>query len=366
MRHPLWILNSTLLSLCIATLFFILLSRQNIPEDENIEPTTTPKAVEKQASEINIKKIYEYDLFGTYRKEPVETKQPDYLQPLPTPPQPRALQIPEEPKPQFIDPLKISLRGITYIVNDYTKNRAIIADSVTSKESIYKVGDIIEDAQLIKIFNKKVVFLRANGQQEVIYLREQDAKLDQEYIAIGDWKEVVQKLSDNVYVINKNKFTQRVRTVAQFIELFDLTTVYKKGVSIGCRIGASGQATIAQSFGFSPEDIIISVNNIPATDTPNRLNIYKNILNLKDNETIIVKVVRNNYPVIIQFRFEEPKPKITSVQQRNTTEISQDKIQQLQQRHSFAPTLREIREQERKNMLNKGKLSPKQSPQLPE
>ena len=40
---------------------------------------------------------------------------------------------------------------------------------------------MFEDAQLIKIFNNKAIFLRANGQQEVLYLRPKDAQLDPTY-----------------------------------------------------------------------------------------------------------------------------------------------------------------------------------------
>ena len=41
-----------------------------------------------------------------------------------------------------------------------------------------KTGDVIEDAQLMRIFSNKVVLVRSNGQQEVLYLREKDAKTD--------------------------------------------------------------------------------------------------------------------------------------------------------------------------------------------
>jgi len=63
MRHPLWILNSVLLVMFVIVLFFMLLSRQPTPEWQDIEPARYVKPLEKKVSEINISKIYDYDLF---------------------------------------------------------------------------------------------------------------------------------------------------------------------------------------------------------------------------------------------------------------------------------------------------------------
>jgi len=97
------------------------------------------------------------------------------------------------PKPKFLDPLDITLKGIIVLVHNDSKNRAIIADNKTNKELTYKVGSAIEDAQLIRILSNKVIFLRSNGQQEVLYLREKDAELDPVYTIIDNWDGIIQK-----------------------------------------------------------------------------------------------------------------------------------------------------------------------------
>src|SRR5579883_2093730 len=107
MRHPLWILNSALLFLLIIAMFFIIFSRESMPEWESIEPSSFPKPMQKRPTEINIAKIYENDLFGTYEKKEIGPEEPEYVIPFPEPPQPRKVQIPKEPVPQFVDPLNI-------------------------------------------------------------------------------------------------------------------------------------------------------------------------------------------------------------------------------------------------------------------
>lgn len=359
MKHPLWILNGTLCSLLIAILFFIFFSHKQIPMFEEIEPENYSTVVKKEAFEINIKKIYENDLFNTYTKVAPEGYHSPQLEPLPEPPQPFTVKIPDIPTPKFLEPLKVTLKGIISISNDYTKNKAIISDTVTNKENLYKVGDFIEDAQLIKIFNRKIIFLRANGQQEVLYLREVDAQNDPMYLATGDWNGIAYKISDNNYIMSIKEFARRVKDLAQFIDLFDLTTTYKRGRSVGCRIGKSNEPLLVNQFGLDTNDIILSINDIPATNTQNRLKIYNTVLNLQDSDVIVVSLIRNQHPVTIHITLSEIKPIKTTkpIEQMPLVErASKEQLEILHKRHSFAPTLEEIKARERKNILNKSAI----------
>lgn len=359
MRHPLWILNSALFFLFIIILGFILVSRVEVPPREDIEPTGFTKPIAKKFSEINIRKIYEHDLFDTYITTIEEPKEPNYVAPLPQPPMPKPVHVPPEPKPQFLPPLKITLKGIFVIADDDTKNRAVIADSQTKKETTYKVGDVIEDAQLIKIFSNKVLFLRANGQQEVLYLRPKDAQLDPVYANINGWKDAIQKITDTTYTIDTQEFTFRIKNLAQFIDLLDLTTVYQQGKSVGCRIGTLSENSFGAELGLQSGDIILAINGITTADTAHRMEIYKQIRSLKSKDTIIVELLRNNIPLkyTLLLRVKEEEKTREGVAKPT---VSKNQIKLMEERHTFTPTLREIRAQERKNMLQHGQ-APKKS-----
>ncbi len=360
MRPPLWILNSALLLLLFTALCFILVSRVTVPERESIEPDGYIKPIPKRVSEVNLRKIYEHDLFDTYVPEMQGPKEPSYVTPLPLPPMPKPVHVPPEPKPQFLKPLEVGLKGIFIVASDDSKNRIVLADNKTKKEKQYKVGDTVEDAQLIKIFSNKALFLRANGQQEVLYLRPKDAQLDPAYAVIGDWKNVARKITDNYYGINVNQFVFRVRNLAQFIDLLDLTTVYSKGTSIGCRIGKLPDNSLGGELGLQSGDIIVTINGVSVTDTAQRMAIYKDIVAMKTKESIIVELLRNKAPLTIKYTLEEdrkPHTKVPAPQQPQipTQEVSQEQLNMLKERHKFAPTLRDIRQRERSTMMQKGK-----------
>lgn len=364
MRHPLWILNSALFFLLIVAFLFIVFSRPSLPEWEDITPSSVAAPLQKKASEVTISKIYEHDLFDTYEKEFGPTQEPGFVAPLPPPPPPRPLLIPEEPKPQFLEPLSINLKGIIVVLNDDTKNRAIIEDTRTRKEQVYKVGDNIEDAQLIKIFGKKVIFLRSNGQQEVLYLRPKDAQMDPVYAAAStDFADVVLEVSDYNYLVNPKEFGRRIKSLAQFIDTLDITTVYQQGKSIGCRIGLIQEKSLGQALGLRPGDIIITINSLPVIDSQNRFDIYKKISQMQTKEDIIVELIRNNSPITITYTLENFKtPKVAesapapAEQKVAPKQAYQEQLNILQESHKFAPTLQEIRAKERQNMLKKGKM----------
>jgi len=364
MRYPLWILNSSLLLFCLISLGFIFFSRQRVPSRQELEPETIARPVQEDISKINISKIYENDLFNTFKKPPLESKEIEVDTALPAPPTPKQVIVPKTPTAQFLDPINISLKGIIIVVNDTGKSRAIISDNKTNKEATYRVGDSIEDAQLIRIVSNKIIFLRSNGQQEVLYLREKDAQLDPIYSMVDDWEGVIEKMADGEFVISVRKFLFRINNLAQFIDTLDLTTVYQKGKSIGCRIGHTENSTLAKHLGLQTGDIITAVNDTPAIDTASRFKIYKNIIGLHTKDSITVVLSRNNTPQTLTYTIHDmllPKQKkkekgkpapITII---TPQEIKKEKLKTLEQKRKFAPTLKEIRSLERRNMLLHGK-----------
>jgi len=358
MRYPLWALNSALFTLVVCVSLFIFFSREEIPEREDIKPE--PVVIRKNGiSRINIKQIYEHDLFGTYKKEIIEPEEPKYVVPLPAPPSPVVAQVHKTPEPTFLDPLKITLKGIMS-VSDGTKNKAII--EYTAREAIYKVGDKVGDAQLIRIFNNKIIFVRSNGQQEVFYLRKSDAQADPTYLIIDDWQGIVRKIASNNYHVYKKEFTERINNLAQFIDTLDLTTAYKKGVSVGCRIGSAAPKSLAHELGFKVGDLVLTINGIPATDTKNRFSIYKMVTVAGLGDEILVRLQRQKQHYTLRYTiadFSVVKKPAGPGEPVTMHYIEKEREKMLKNKYRFAPTVREIRKQERRNMLKMGKKSHK-------
>jgi len=359
MRHPLWVLNSLLFILVIIVVFFIWFSQERVSRRASLEPKDY-RAIVTEAPKINIAKIYQHDLFDSYQETPL----PPPLKPLepPRPPVHQPIRIPAKAKPVFLDPLSISLKGVIIVSQDDSKNMATIADTRTDREAVYKVGDKVEDAQLTRIFKNKVVFVRSNGQQEILYLREKDAKADPAYSYLGGWDEVIEEKNENEFVVDPILFAERVQGLAQFIDIIDLTTAYQKGKSIGCRIGMITENSLGGGLGLKSGDIILSIHGIPISDTASRFEIYKALVNAKLGDTINVIVRRMGQAVTITYKLEEfNKPiqsdgiPIVSEKASGPEKIRQKEIVNMRERYQFAPTVDQIRTRERENMLRRGK-----------
>lgn len=357
MRQPLWMVNSILLVLVVLALLFIYFSQISIPEREDVKPS--PAAIARKKDKrvhVNISKIYEADLFGSYQ---MATERPglEAEAAFPQPPEPQSMEIPELPVPQFLDPLDITLKGIFIINNDGTKNRAIISDNKTKKEDSHKIGDKIGDAQLIRIFGNKILLLRSNGQQEVVYLREQDAKLDAGYSMINEWSLVVKPISNTNFLVDPAAFSKRVQDLGNLIEMLHLITAYKQGISMGCRIGKMDEKSVGVALGLQPGDIITMINGIPADTMANRLKIYQSVLGKKSNELVVVQLLRNKADMVLEYQLrdllvegQKETPQHTFALQKIEAD---EKRKILQQKYEFAPTIQEIRNRERLNMLQK-------------
>lgn len=366
MKHPFWILNSALALLLAVVFLFIFFSRQKVSYREPIEPETSSERLKQDEIKINLSKIYENDIFDTYQKEFPKSETPSIEIPFPKPPVPEQPKIPVIPKPEFLEPLNITLKGIMVMSDDDAKNRAIIQDNQTKTEETYKVGNAIGDAQLIRIFNNKVVFLRSNGQQEVLYLREKDAESDPAYSELTEWQHIIRKIDDDNFIINPKAFIERIQNLAQFIDTLDLTTAFQKGQSIGCRVGKIKPFSLGAALGLMTGDIITKIDEISALDTPHRFKIYKNILAKNTNEPITVQLLRNGEPLTLIYTLEDFSPIEKKIEtnpakdQSLKEELREKQIKAIQQKRTFAPNLKELKKRERQNMLSHGSMPSRQ------
>lgn len=364
MKQRFWILNLGLLLLLCALLGFAFFHKVQLPSAYQIEPIAVVAPVTQQKFDaIDLLKIYRNDLFYTISPEQTKLEKPDYIKQIPPPPEPIIVPAPAIEQPKFLDPLAITLTG-TFMFNDDAKNRAIILNNKTKEEITYKIGDEIEDAQLVKIFSHKVLLIRSNGQQETLYLGQDDANIDAGKFDKKDWKHVVKKVGTNTYLVDPEEFINEIKSLSIFIDLFDLSTAYKQGKSLGAKIGMTEPASLASTLGFNRGDIITAINDLPVTTTNERLAVQQKLSGLPKESVITISLLRNNQPETIVIKLGVITPPLaplapatsqaqpTATQQRFEQEIEDNENRALlQKREKFAPTLRELRLQEKRNIV---------------
>lgn len=304
MKSPLWMLVDALIIIFLAIMGFIIFNQKRPSSRTSLQPEVHLEAPKKDVSKINIAAIYENDLFNTSIKKSFEQKQQaEGKLSIPQPPVLQPLPVPQPARIDFLPPLPITLKGIIF-VNDDRENRAIIANNRTKQEALYKIGDKIEDADIIHISRHKVILIRSNGQQETIFITPADAKEDPIFSRDTSWTYVVKKVSDSEYIIDPKTFMKRINNLSQLIDMLDITTAFSSGKSLGCRIGILAPQSIGPSLGLQQGDIITSINNISVTTTQDRVALYNNIVALPIGSKIEVKLLRNEQEQNIRYTLQ--------------------------------------------------------------
>ncbi len=363
MKHPFWLVNSILLVTLLLTLSLLLIFRPRqlalepyVPEKEEI------KLPQQQLPKIDLTKIYANDLFNTYNAPITTTEEHAAEIPaVPQPPKTAPIKPPIKPAPKLLEPLGVTLKGIM-ITGDDTTNMAVIENNKTSKSKNYRVGDKLEDAQLIRIMKNKVSIIRSNGQQETLYVNKRDAQLDQLVQPQGDWSTSITKLQEGMYAVDPNAFVLKIRNLSQFIDMLNLTTVYRAGKSIGVRVGKVQTGSLATALGLQMGDIITQVNETAADTTDNRYAIYQNISKLKLDETITVHIQRNGIEQVISYTLKEMDILEEEPQQKNMqdvvypektmADVQREKQRIMREQYRFAPTAQELEREKKRTMLD--------------
>ena len=304
MKQPVWILNSSLLVLFFMSQLLLFMMQRVVPRRISISPGKM--IVEQEQAivhQVEIKNIYEHDLFGTYEPPviPVHSVIEEVVAAIPKSPKNIVPEVPVEKLPTFFAPLDVVLKGVIFVKDDPANCIAIVQLKKTKEERNYQVGDLIEDAQILKILSNRIIIIRSNGQQETLYLREEDAVSDFNKEAKSIPKSVIENSSGNKYTINIDEFTKRVRNLGEFINLLDLTTVYKHGKSFGCRVGKIDKDSLGFMLGLMIDDIIVKIDNYFIDDLANRIQVYDHIIQKHVGEIIEVVLYRGQDTMTLQY-----------------------------------------------------------------
>jgi type II secretory pathway component PulC len=341
MRSQLWVINSALIALFFVVMLILLVGQPTLVVRRRLESVPSVALVSSSASSLlDTSYIYEHDIFGTSASSAVQAPKPPVapaVAPIPHPPAPAAHPAvdAQQGAPAFLPPLSIALKGIIYAPYEHD-HRAIVEDKKTAQERLCKVGDIVLDAEIIRIESNKVMFLRSNGQQEIVYASSFEAQKDPLYQrAEGKYSALVpvHQVSPVEFLVDPHLFVLYVTNLAQFLDMLDVTTVFEKGRSIGCRIGLLPSPSLGILLGLQSGDIVATINGIPTGTSKERNAIYQQVSSMQEGTSIKVDVLRSEQRQLVQLTY-----KLVSFTQKHTTPAHQSALSQHLRRPGVSQT----------------------------
>lgn len=351
-KNPLWIVNSALIILLIGGTLVLHIMRRDIPLRRSITALIPDSTQKKDISRITSSTIIDADLFNTVLKRASPPEAVDLIRPIPRPPSPAPVIVAEMPKPDFLSPLEVTVRGILYAGSD-SDNRAIIMNNKTKVESLYKIGDRVEDADIIKISRNKVIFVRVNGQQETLFISQREARKDPGFVTDGSWNGIIAQASESMFLVDPKRLVERIPTLAQFIDTLDITTAFARGSIIGCRIGRLAPQSLGRALGLLPGDIITEINGIAPTTTAHRVEIYTAVRSFKRGDSLNVIIIRGSETLTRTYILQKiPKTSPETRPQIGEAIIKPEAHKAPPQ--SLVPEISRVQRNERKSMIQSG------------
>ena len=291
MKLQLWIINSAFIFVLILALVLSNLFKQDPPIvriNPILQKSETKNLAAAPAAVLNLEKIYQNDVFGTYVAPIVTAVKKSFVTPIPEPQTITFNPPPEIKQVNILPPLSVSIKGIIAAADE--QNSVVMIADETNKEKMYHMGDRLKDAEIIKISRNKAVLLRSNGQQETFYLIKEDLSS----LAPERWNNIVKKTNAQNYKIDPYAFSEEVETFGSFMERAAILGIaYSQGNPIGIKIGDTKDCDVANNMGLVQSDIITSINGINTAESKNRTKLYDLITQMKVGDKIEINLLRS-------------------------------------------------------------------------
>lgn len=348
MKRSLWILALSSLLFFSASILFVFFTRTKKVSFKKIRPIEPYQRKKLTISDEKINYIYENDLFNTYiPKDIVEIPKENIVPNQPKVPIKVSAPNIKQQEPKFLEPLPYTLVSII-ISADQDLSSATLSDNRTKKEMRVKINDEIDDGLVIEINPKSITIIRSNGQEEIIYLPGTD-KILQEINKLDS--PFSKKINENEYEIDPIAFSKKINSLGDLITELNLTTAYKNGISVGCKIGPAEKDGLISKLGLDNGDIVNLIAGKKITNIEERSLVYKKIIALKEGDEFEIELSRKNKIIKIKYLIRSLDKPLIENGSKNKAYMHEMIKEDLQRRYQFAPTVAEIKEKERVEII---------------
>ena len=348
-KQQVWIANSALFALILLSICVRMLLLQPLPTQRARKSAADSAEPQLLRVPVNLEKIYQNDVFGTFDAPPEkQPTQKNLITPIPKLNVAASTPPPPPKKPAMLTPLSITVKGII-MSHDIHKSIVMIADQ-TNKESMYHIGDKLQDGQIIKISTNKMVVLRSNGQLETFYLRKPD-KLKP---GLELWEYAIKKIDDATYHLDPRELSKAISSVGELVEALNLSAEYSKDTPVGVRLDTIKHHPLGEKIGLKEGDIVSSINTLPTTGTKELIRVYDELSNLPLDSRLEVAVTRGGAQKTMSYllkKLSKPSPFEAAAEtigdsedqsnEENIFKLSKD-AQRREQRRQFAHDHRSV------------------------
>lgn len=262
----------------VSSLYLFVGSRL-VRSDHNITAYKPPPR--EKAEQPPLKSAYqgiiERDLFHTAKKTPEKDPVPIDLDAL---------------KPTD---LKLKLWGTVSTEDEISEDaRAVIEDTQSREQSLYKVGDTVQGAEIIEIFRSSVV-LDVNGRKEKLSIAEERIAMEEGGIAAEP------DAPDEVMALSRAQIDDALNNVNELMSQAKVKPLFQNGKPDGLIVSQIKPKSIFSEMGFKAGDIITGINGQKIESVDDAMAFYKT---LTAGSRLSIQLKRRGRPTVIDFNIE--------------------------------------------------------------
>ncbi len=239
------------------------------------------------------------------------------------PPPPKPDVVPEKtpilkPAPPPTLGSLIEIKGIIYFPEG--GSFAVIKEKKRNEEVVYKEGDVVENAEIVKVNEYEVVFLYS-GKEERIELKRDSAPAGLTEVGPGIGARTSEAGGGQVngriinpvaaaapkfvdpMTVNFEKTMTDLRQDKDLMKNLNVTPNVQEGKVDGFKIGNIPAGSLPYQYGLRDGDVLRRVNGVSIDSMATGFSVYNKIVK-EGTSLVTVEVLRDNSPVVLTFRLK--------------------------------------------------------------
>lgn len=197
------------------------------------------------------------------------------------------------------------LRGT--VAGDTGYQAAIFENTSTNEQAIYRVGEKVGDAVLVKVDRDGAV-IRRDGQEIALDIYEDEtasagqappSPLAPPRPDNDDNGQIARMVGPNSYIIDRDALSRQLNDLNSILSQVVIRPVEVEGGS-GFQLASIRRGSLPEKLGFNRGDIITSINGVPVGSPEDLVNLYQQLGQL---DSANVEIQRQGRPVALTFTF---------------------------------------------------------------
>jgi len=184
--------------------------------------------------------------------------------------------------PASVPPLDLELLGTA--IGNIKDPIAFIKDLRTNKQGMYKLGNVIQEAKVVRIVMGEVT-LDLNGRKETLRLSKRGMS----------WA----GMNPDEIVLSKNNLLNQTADIYNSLRSITVKPHYEAKQVVGMQVTGIPEKSIITTTGIKNQDIVKSVNNQKIDSYQKALQVFSKV---KNQSQVEVSLLRDGQPLNLSFR----------------------------------------------------------------